>query len=207
MDWPGNILLIRLKSIGDVVLTLPAVLLVGMGMTSAQDRKGDAKVPAVLKFQMKDIDGKVVDLARYQGKVVLIVNVASECGYTPQYKGLEALHEKYADQGLVVLGVPSNDFGSQEPGSDEEISEFCTKNYGVKFDMLSKVPVKGPDQVPLYRFLTSKDTDPDHAGPIKWNFTKFLVSRQGQIVNRFESRVKPESPEVTSAIEAELSRK
>jgi len=190
-----------------ICLSLSLLAVTASALTAGDDKKEVSKVPEVLNFKMKSLDGKEIDLARYQGKVVLIVNTASKCGYTPQYKGLEGLHEKYVDQGLVVLGVPSNDFGSQEPGSDEEISEFCTKNYGVKFDMLSKVPVKGPDQVPLYRFLTSKDTDPNFAGPIKWNFTKFLVSRQGQIVNRFESRVKPESPEVTSAIEAELSRK
>jgi glutathione peroxidase len=160
-----------------------------------------------LNFKMKSLDGQDVDLARYQGKVILIVNTASLCGYTPQYKGLEALHEKYSDQGLVVLGVPSNDFGRQEPGSAQEIAQFCSKNYGVKFDMLSKVAVKGVEQVPLYRFLTSKETDPKFAGPIKWNFTKFLIGRDGQIVNRFESNVKPEDPEVIQAIEGELAKK
>jgi glutathione peroxidase len=137
--------------------------------------KGADKVPAVLNFKMKGLDGKEVDLSRYQGKVVLIVNVASQCGYTPQYKGLQALHDKFAKDGLVILGVPSNDFGKQEPGSNEEIAAFCEKNYGVKFDMLSKVPVKGDDKVPLYEYLTSKETDPRFAGPIKWNFTKFLT--------------------------------
>lgn len=192
----------RAICLGVGLLTLSASVL-----TAGDDRKEGNKVPAVLNFKMKGLDGKEVDLARYQGKVILIVNTASKCGYTPQYKGLEALHEKYADQGLVVLGVPSNDFGHQEPGTDQDISEFCTKNYGVKFDMLSKVPVKGPDQTPLYRFLTSKDTDPEFAGPIKWNFTKFLISRDGKIVNRFESKVKPESAELTHAIEAELGKK
>jgi glutathione peroxidase len=175
--------------------------------TATADEKGGNKVPDVLNFKMKSLDGKEVDLGRYQGKVILIVNTASKCGYTPQYKGLESLHEKFADKGLVVLGVPSNDFGRQEPGSDEEISQFCEKNYGVKFDMLSKVTVKGGEQVPLYKFLTSKETDPKFAGPIKWNFTKFLIGRQGEIVNRFEPGVKPESAQLTQAIEAELAKK
>jgi glutathione peroxidase len=156
---------------------------------------------------MKSLDGKDVNLSRYAGKVVLIVNVASECGYTPQYKGLQALHDKYAKDGLVVLGVPANDFGQQEPGTNAEITAFCQKNYGVKFDMLSKVTVKGPEQVPLYKFLTSKETDPKFAGPVKWNFTKFLIGRHGEIAARFEPGVEPESPEVTKAVEAELAKK
>jgi glutathione peroxidase len=188
-------------------------LAVGFGLVAAlaalgdDDKKRGDTVPAVLDYKMKALDGNEVDLARYQGKVILIVNTASRCGFTPQYKGLEALHEKYADQGLVVLGVPSNDFGAQEPGSNAEIADFCQKNYGVKFDMLSKVPVKGKDQAPLYKYLTSKDTDPQFSGPIKWNFTKFLISRQGQIVARFEPNVKPDSEKVTQAIETELARK
>jgi glutathione peroxidase len=137
-------------------------------------KKEDKKVPPVLKFTMKGLDGKDVDLSQYQGKVVLIVNVASQCGYTPQYKGLQQLYETYKKDGLVILGVPANEFGKQEPGTDKEIAEFCTSNYGVTFPMLSKVVVKGKDQVPLYKFLTSKETDPKFAGDIKWNFTKFL---------------------------------
>jgi glutathione peroxidase len=170
-------------------------------------RAEDKKVPDVLNFKMKTLDGKDADLSKYQGKVVLIVNVASKCGYTPQYKGLEALHEKYAGDGLVVLGVPSNDFGMQEPGSGDEIADFCKKTYGVKFDMLAKVPVKGDDKCDLYKFLTSEKTDPKFAGPIKWNFTKFLIGRKGEIIARFESKVEPQSDEVTKAIEAELAKK
>ena len=120
---------------------------------------------------------------------------------------MQALHDKYAKEGLVVLGVPSNDFLQQEPGTSEEIAEFCQKNYGVKFDMLEKVVVKGPDKVPLYKYLTAKETDPKFAGEIKWNFTKFLISRDGAIVARFEPGVKPESEKLTKAIEAELSKK
>jgi glutathione peroxidase len=188
-------------------LALALGLVAAPAVLADEGKRGGDKVPAVLDYKMKGLNGKEVDLARYQGKVILIVNTASQCGFTPQYKGLEALHEKYADQGLVVLGVPSNDFGAQEPGSSAEIAEFCQKNYGVKFDMLSKVPVKGNDQVPLYKYLTSKETDPQFSGPIKWNFTKFLINRQGEIVARFEPNVKPESEKVTQAIEAELARK
>jgi glutathione peroxidase len=174
----------------------------------AEDRvKGDRKVPAVLNFKMKGLDGKEVDLGQYRGKVVLIVNVASQCGYTKQYKGLQELYDKYAREGLVILGVPANEFGAQEPGSNEEIAKFCSDNYGVKFPMLAKVVVKGEGICPLYQYLTSKETDPKFAGPIKWNFTKFLIGRNGEIVNRFEPAVKPESPEMVKAIEAQLQKK
>ena len=184
-------------------------VLTGLFILSAAfaDEKGDKKVPPVLNFKMKTLAGNEVDLSQYQGKPILIVNVASRCGYTPQYKGLQALHDKYAKEGLVVLGVPSNDFLQQEPGTSEEIAEFCEKNYGVKFDMLEKVVVKGPDKVALYKYLTSKETDPKFGGEIKWNFTKFLISRDGAIVARFEPGVKPESEKVTTAIEAELAKK
>ncbi len=168
--------------------------------------KGDSKAPSALNFKMKSLSGKPVDLSKYKGKVVLIVNVASQCGLTPQYEQLEELHEKYASKGLAILGFPANEFGSQEPGSDEEISEFCEKNYGVKFDMFSKVVVKGEAQCPLYKFLTSKETDPKFAGDITWNFEKFLIDRNGNIVARFSPKVKPDSEEVVSAIEDELAK-
>jgi glutathione peroxidase len=190
-----------------VHLALAVLVPVAFLLPARADEKGDKKVPAVLNFKMKSLAGKEVDLSQYQGKVVLIVNVASKCGYTPQYKGLQALHDKYASEGLVVLGVPSNDFGKQEPGTSEQIAQFCESKFGVKFDMLDKVAVKGEEQVPLYKYLTSKDTNPSFAGPIKWNFTKFLVGRNGEIVARFESPVKPESETVTKAIEAELGKK
>lgn len=191
------------------VLGLAAVLaLVPAVLAADKDTgAGDKKVPAVLNFKMKTLDGKDADLSTYQGKVVLIVNVASKCGYTPQYEALEKLHEKYADKGLVVLGVPANEFLHQEPGTNEEIAKFCTANYGVKFDMLSKVVVKGDGIAPLYRFLTSKETNPKFGGDIQWNFTKFLISRDGEIVARFEPKVKPDSDEVVKAVEAELSKK
>lgn len=184
-----------------------AVVLAGDSYSRAEEKKGDKKVPPVLNFTMKSLDGKDVDLSKYEGKVILVVNVASKCGFTFQYKGLQALHDKYASDGLVILGVPSNDFGKQEPGTNEEIGKFCDSKYSVKFDMLAKVPVKGDDQCALYKFLTSKDTDPRFAGPIKWNFTKFLISRQGEIVNRFESKIEPQSDEIVKAIEVELSKK
>lgn len=160
-----------------------------------------------LDFTVKAIDGKDVDLSKYKGKVVLIVNVASKCGLTPQYTALEGLHEKYADQGLAILGFPCNQFGKQEPGTEKEIAEFCSKTYGVKFDMFAKVNVNGDEQAPLYKFLTSERTDPEFPGKINWNFEKFLISRDGKIVKRFAPRVKPDSEEVTKAIEAELAKK
>jgi len=168
--------------------------------------KADSKVSPVLNFKMKSIDGKEVDLSKFQGKVVMFVNVASQCGLTPQYKGLQALHEKYADKGLVIIGVPANEFGRQEPGSNEEIKEFCSAKYGVKFPMMAKVVVKGKGIAPLYQHLTSKETNPKFAGPIAWNFTKFVVSRQGEVVARFAPGVKPDDAKVVATIEAELKK-
>jgi glutathione peroxidase len=189
-----------------ILIACLSALLLSRSFAKAEE-KGEKNVPAVLNFKMKSLDGKDVDLSKYEGKVVLIVNVASQCGYTPQYEALEKLHEKYESGGLAVLGVPANDFGKQEPGTNEEIAKFCSSKYNVKFDMLAKVPVKGEKKCDLYKYLTSKQTDPKFAGEIKWNFTKFLIGRNGEIVARFESKVKPESPEVTKAIEAELAKK
>jgi glutathione peroxidase len=140
----------------------------------------------------------------YKDKVVLFVNVASECGLTPQYKQLQELHERYAKDGLMVIGVPCNQFAKQEPGDAKEIREFCTKNYGVEFDLLAKVDVNGDDACPLYKFLTSEEKNGKFAGKIKWNFTKFLVNRSGKVVARFEPRIKPDDEQVTDAIEREL---
>jgi glutathione peroxidase len=165
-----------------------------------------AAVPPVLQFTMKSLSGKDVDLAQYQGKVILMVNVASKCGNTPQYAPLEELYKKYSGQGFVILGFPANNFGHQEPGTDEQISEFCTKNYGVTFDMFSKVDVKGPNQCALYKLLTSPDTDQPFAGDITWNFEKFLIGKDGKIVARFTPKTQPMSTEVVSAIEAELAK-
>jgi len=160
----------------------------------------------IYAFTMKSIDGKDVPLSTYTGKVMLIVNVASRCGFTPQYKDLEALYTRYADSGLVVLGFPANNFGSQEPGTEAEIKAFCTTTYGVTFPMFSKLSVKGDDQHPLYRWLTSEDTDPIFAGSVKWNFTKYLVDRKGNVIGKFGSSVKPLSDELVEAVESALRR-
>ena len=191
-----------------IVGLLAAALLVAPGVAPAADKeKGEKSVPAVLNFKMKGLDGKEIDFAKYKGKVLLIVNVASECGYTPQYKGLQELHKKYGKDGLVVLGVPSNDFGRQEPGSDAQIADFCQKEYGVTFAMVSKVPVSGNDQCPLYKLLTSKESNPKHGGAVRWNFTKFLIARDGRIAARFEPDTEPASDAIRNALEAELAKK
>jgi glutathione peroxidase len=158
----------------------------------------------VLDFTLNSIDGKPASLSQYHGKVVLIVNVASKCGFTPQYTGLEKIYEKYKDQGFVILGFPANNFGGQEPGTNEEIKTFCSSKYMVTFPMYAKISVKGADIHPLYQFLTDKTTNPASGGDIKWNFTKFLVGKDGKVIARFESAVTPESAEVTGAIEKAL---
>ena len=158
---------------------------------------------SIYSFTLNSIDGKPAPLADYKGKVVLIVNVASQCGYTPQYSALEAIYEKYKDQGFVILGFPANNFGAQEPGTNEEIKTFCTRKYSVKFPMYAKISVKGDDQAPLYAYLT-KQTGDAIKGEIKWNFTKFLVDRNGNVVQRFEPAVTPDSKDVTEAIEKAL---
>jgi glutathione peroxidase len=152
---------------------------------------------------MKSLDGKPVNLSKYQGRVVLMVNVASQCGYTPQYAGLQALHKKYAAKGLSVLGFPSNNFGAQEPGTDSEIAQFCQENYGVEFDMFSKIVVRGAGQAPLYHYLT---THPKFSGMVEWNFEKFLIGRDGEVIGRFKSEVEPFSPQIVSAIERALAK-
>jgi len=159
---------------------------------------------SVYEFTMNSIDGQPLPLSNYKGKVLLIVNVASFCGFTPQYEQLEAVYEKYKDQGLVIAGFPANNFGAQEPGTNEEIKTFCSRKYNVKFPIYSKISVKGDDKAPLYRYLTDSAANPKTGGEIKWNFTKFLIDRNGQIIARFESPVKPDSPEVISAIEKAL---
>jgi glutathione peroxidase len=155
-------------------------------------------------FTLNSIDGKPAPLAEYKGKVILLVNVASQCGYTPQYNALEGIYEKYKDRGFVILGFPANNFGAQEPGTNEEIKTFCTRKYNVTFPMYAKISVKGPDQAPLYSYLT-KETGAGVTGEIRWNFTKFLVDREGKVVQRFEPAVTPDSKDVTSAIEKQLN--
>ncbi len=164
-----------------------------------------ANEQSIYDFTLNTIDGQPAPLANYKGKVVLLVNVASRCGYTPQYTALESVYEKYKDRGLVIIGVPANNFGGQEPGSNQEIKTFCTSKYHVTFPMMSKVSVKGSDITPLYAYLTDKDINPSTGGEIGWNFTKFLIGRDGTILARFESAVTPDSPEVTSAIEKALA--
>jgi glutathione peroxidase len=162
-----------------------------------------AQAESFYDIKIKDIDGHDTSLAPYKGKVLLIVNVASKCGYTPQYKALEALYETNKDQGFVVLGFPCNQFKSQEPGSDDEIKKFCTETYDVTFPLFDKLEVNGPSRHPLYAALTGQDP----VYPIHWNFTKFLIGRDGRIIQRFDSNVKPDSKEVTDAIKKALAEK
>jgi len=159
----------------------------------------------VFDFTLSSIDGAPTPLASFKGKIVLLVNVASRCGFTPQYSALESVYEKYKDRGLVIVGIPANNFGSQEPGTNQEIKTFCTTKYKVSFPMMSKVSVKGDDITPLYQFLTDKSTHPKTGGEIQWNFTKFLVGPDGRVITRFEPEVTPDSPEVIAAIERALS--
>jgi glutathione peroxidase len=156
-------------------------------------------------FTLSTIDGQPASLAAYKGKVVLLVNVVSKCGYTPQYTALESVYEKYKDRGLVIVGIPANNFGAQEPGSNQEIKTFCSSKYHVTFPMMSKVSVKGDDITPLYQFLTDKSAHPQTGGEIQWNFTKFLIGPDGRVITRFEPNITPDSPEVTSAIEQALA--
>jgi len=164
---------------------------------------GSARAASPLTGEMPGLDGKPIDLASYQGKVVLVVNVASRCGATPQYAGLQKLYDTYKDRGLVVIGFPANDFGAQEPGSDAQIAEFCSSKYGVTFPMFSKITVKGPEAPALYKTLTQSSDPP---GDIGWNFEKFLVGRDGAVLGRFKTRVSPDDPALITAIEAALAK-
>lgn len=163
-----------------------------------------AETGSALDFKMASIDGDTVDLSIYKGKVVMIVNVASKCGNTPQYKELQQLYQTYRDSGFVILGFPANNFLGQEPGTNEQIKEFCTLNYGVTFPMFSKISVKGKDQHPLYDYLTDKSKH-EFGGEIGWNFAKFLIGRDGKIKDRFDPRTKPLDEKVVAAVEKELS--
>src|SRR4051794_33756020 len=166
--------------------------------------RADDKPAGPLSFTMKSITGQDVNLADYKGKIVLMVNVASDCGLTPQYQGLQAIYEKYKDRGLVVLGFPCNQFGGQEPGTEGEIKAFCETRYGVTFPMFAKVDVNGAKRHPLYEFLTSAQSSPDGAGDIQWNFAKFLVDRSGNVVARFGPATAPVSGDVVGALEKQL---
>ena len=188
-------------------LALSVVSLVALITPTAMadhHKEGDAEHECALNFEVENIDGETVDLEDYEGNVVLIVNVASRCGNTRQYTQLQEMYEKYKDKGFVVLGFPCNQFGSQEPGTEADIKEFCTSKYAVTFPMFSKVEVNGDDATPIYQYLTSKDVAPQGKGKVQWNFEKFLVDREGQLIARFSPRTKPDSKEVVAAIEEAL---
>lgn len=173
----------------------------------AKEKSGKAgNAKSVHDFVLKDINGKDVKLKQYRGKVVMLVNVASKCGLTPQYEGLQRLYTKYQGQGFVVLGIPANNFGGQEPGTNEEIKTFCSTKYNVTFPMFSKVSVKGDDIDPLFKFLTAKETNPEFGGDIAWNFNKFLVDRNGKIIARFSPKETPESEKIVQTLEAALKQ-
>lgn len=168
---------------------------------------GEKSKDTALGFEMKSLDGKSVDLSDYEGKVIVAVNVASRCGYTRQYADLQKLYETYKDKGLVVLGFPCNQFGKQEPGSSKEIAEFCSKEYGVTFDMFEKIEVKGEGACSLYKHLTSADAKPAGKGDISWNFEKFLIDREGKVAGRYKSSANPTGKEFTAAVEALIAKK
>ncbi len=174
---------------------LASAVLAGLALTLT------VSAASVYDYSMKTIDGAPRPLSEYKGKVLLVVNTASQCGFTPQYEALESVYKKYNPEGFLVLGFPANNFGSQEPGSNAEIAQFCTRKFHVDFPMFSKTDVKGENQTPLYHYLTA-----EKGGEIKWNFTKFLIGRDGTILARFEPAVKPDSPEVTAAIEKALKQ-
>jgi glutathione peroxidase len=183
---------------------LAIALVVGLTACGKDKPQGDKKVAAPLEQKTTGIDGKEVNLADYKGKVVLFVNVASKCGYTPQYTGMQALYEKYNKDGFVLIGVPANDFGAQEKGTNEEIAKFCSTNYKVTFPMLAKQVVKGDGKSELYATLTEGAPT---KGEVSWNFEKFLINKKGEIVGRYKSKVAPDSEELTKAIEAALAAK
>lgn len=191
-----------------ILLLSAAMGLLGIacGLDAEPTTRPTTEPSSVLDFAVRDNTGNVVNLADYRGKVLLIVNTASRCGLTPQYEGLQKLYETHKDAGLAILAFPANEFGQQEPGTNEQIRDFCTTNYHVTFDLFSKIIVKGDGIAPLYQFLTSPQTNPASSGEIQWNFTKFLISRDGQIVSRFEPAIKPDDPAMLAVVEAELAK-
>jgi glutathione peroxidase len=196
------------KIVGIVIVSLIGLVIAlayKYGMIFNPSPKEPVEASSIYDFTLKDIDGNDVNLGKYKGNVLLIVNTASRCGYTPQYEALQAIFERYRDQGFYVLGFPANNFMGQEPGTEKEIKEFCTLKYNVTFPMFSKISVTGSDQHPLYRFLTNKKTNPEFGGDISWNFNKFLINRNGKIVARFGSKEKPDDPAVIAAIEKALA--
>ena len=194
----------KLASAIAVAFVCAAILSISLLSRASDSSEPGDKMNSVYDFTLKDIDRKEVSLSQYRGKVVLIVNVASKCGFTPQYTGLQGLYSKYKDRGFVILGFPANNFMAQEHGTEEEIKTFCSTKYSVTFPMFSKISVKGDDIHPLYKFLTSKETNPEFGGDINWNFSKFLVDKSGKIIARFEPAIKPESDTVVQAIEKAL---
>jgi glutathione peroxidase len=185
--------------IPSLLVALLIVLSAARGFAADSTNAPSSQPASPLDFTVQDIDGKTVNLADYKGKAVLIVNVASKCGYTPQYTGLEKLYETYKDRGLVVIGFPANNFKGQEPGTNEEIKQFCTEKYNVSFPMMSKISVKGDDKHPLYQLLTKEK------GEVTWNFNKFLVGKDGKLIEHFDSKVKPDDAKLTGAIEQALA--
>ena len=191
----------NLKIVSWSWLAIAALL---VGVASAAEKRGESsKMQPLPDFALKRLDGSVDSLGAHRGQVLLIVNVASQCGYTPQYKGLQALYERYRERGFSILGFPSNDFGKQEPGSDQEIAKFCRANYGVEFPMFTKCKVLGEDAHPLYRELASRPEP--IGGDVTWNFEKYLVDREGRVAARFDPEVIPEDPRITKRIEQLLA--
>lgn len=195
-----------------VIVCVLSVSVLGV-CTSCEDKTPEttessaASGSPIYQFELNDIDGVPVKLGAYSGKVLLLVNVASKCGYTPQYAGLQQLYERYQADGLVVLGFPANNFGSQEPGTEEQIKDFCTTNYNVTFPMFAKISVRGDDIHPLYKFLTEAvPTGGGNAGPVTWNFNKFLIGRDGNVIGRHDSKVEPLGTELTGEIEKALAQ-
>ena len=169
-------------------------------LTPPAEGKQDQSVPAALDFTVKSIDGEEINMSKYLGKVVVVVNTASKCGMTPQYEQLQELHTKFKDQDVAVLGFPCNQFGGQEPGSEEDIKSFCSENYGVTFDMFSKIDVNGDNASELYKYLKSQTLKPKGEGDVRWNFEKFVIDKTGKPIARFSSRVKPDSDEFMAVI-------
>ncbi len=190
-----------------ILKTLTSLATAAFLLVSAIIAEEAPDTPAALDFTLKTLAGEAVALASYQGRVLLVVNTASKCGLTPQYRALQALHEKYAKDGLAVLGFPCNQFGKQEPGTAAAIKAFCTQNHGVTFDMFSKIEVNGEGACDFYKHLTALETKPKGPGRVSWNFEKFLIGRRGNVVARFAPRTKPEAKDVTDLIEAELAKK
>ncbi len=187
----------------NLFLTFMFLILLSSVLVSQPKEQTAVEKKSIYDFTMKSIEGKDISLADYKGEVLLVVNVASLCGYTPQYKDLEEVFEKYKGKGFRILAFPANNFGEQEPGSDKEIKTFCESKYNVTFDLFSKISVKGDDQHPLYRYLTKDSPFP---GDVKWNFQKYLVDKQGNIVAMFPSRVKPSDKAFIEKLESLLSQ-